>query len=551
MMRYGGVLPFALLFIAVQSGSNTIGQDSDKSAAPPAEKQDPQEKVNVKQFKLNGATLCDPADLREVLAPHEGKDLTLQEIKAVADAVTALYHEQGYILAVAFVPKQEIKDGIVEITVLEGHLEKIKVSDTMFYDSDFIGQYLSPLTATSGVRMDDINRSLLLLNDLPQMSARGTMRPGTETGGTIMNIDVEEKFPVWGGLNYDNYGTEAISKHRLGASLGIANLWDIGHWITFQAVTGLPVKNLSYYRASYHAPIGTDGLVLATAYARSDYEVDGVLRILDPQGQGDMIDFWASYPVIKRRNLTLNVEAGFEWKDFQNEILGIEFSRDKLSVFRVGAGIDYLDPIEGRNIASLQLRQGVADFLGSLDSVDTSASRLGSGGKFTKLLFSYRRNQRILDWLSIVARFKAQWADNSHPLVVSEMMGIGGYNSVRGYPSYEFTGDRGIEFGGELHVTPPWLLDVEDPFDADSGYTMAEMIRFVGFYDHAVARRFRPALGEDDLIQLRGWGGGIRLGYPGLFNIAFDVGFPFKDDVNPSTGREPTFYTGIEMSFSF
>ena len=87
----------------------------------------PTTKVLVKAYKITGTSVIDGAELEFLVAPHVGRDMELAELEKVAELVTAEFKDRGYSLARAYIPPQEIKDGIVEIAVLEGRVGEIIV----------------------------------------------------------------------------------------------------------------------------------------------------------------------------------------------------------------------------------------------------------------------------------------------------------------------------------------------------------------------------------------------------------------------------------------
>ena len=56
-----------------------------------------------------------------------GKELSLDDLQRVADVITRHYRDRGYFVARAYIPAQDIRDGMVEITVLEGRVDRVSV----------------------------------------------------------------------------------------------------------------------------------------------------------------------------------------------------------------------------------------------------------------------------------------------------------------------------------------------------------------------------------------------------------------------------------------
>jgi len=83
--------------------------------------------VTVKDFRFSGNTVFTAAELREQVREFIGKTLDFNGLNDAASRVQRHYRERGYFLAVAYLPQQEIREGIVEIAVLEGRLGQINL----------------------------------------------------------------------------------------------------------------------------------------------------------------------------------------------------------------------------------------------------------------------------------------------------------------------------------------------------------------------------------------------------------------------------------------
>ena len=124
----------------------------------------PTTKVLVKAFKITGASVIDGAELESLVAPHVGRDMGLAELEEIAGLVTAEFGDRGYTLARAYIPAQDIKDGIVEIVVVEGKVGEIIVKGNKNYSTDFIKRGFTPVVEQSVIKHSSLEKSLLLLN---------------------------------------------------------------------------------------------------------------------------------------------------------------------------------------------------------------------------------------------------------------------------------------------------------------------------------------------------------------------------------------------------
>ena len=59
--------------------------------------------------------------------PYLNKQVTFNDIKDITAKIKAKYKEKGYLTTAAFLPEQEIKDGRIEIKVIEGKMGKLSI----------------------------------------------------------------------------------------------------------------------------------------------------------------------------------------------------------------------------------------------------------------------------------------------------------------------------------------------------------------------------------------------------------------------------------------
>ena len=130
---------------------------------------------------------ADAADLQSLIAEQkQRRGISVVELEEIAAAVQAYYREAGYLLAVAYVPSQEVAHGVVELAVLPGLLGEVVVTgaDQELVASRFAGAMGEPVTE------DAIAGRLYLLNQLPGVKAQAAFEPGAEVGETRLNLDV-------------------------------------------------------------------------------------------------------------------------------------------------------------------------------------------------------------------------------------------------------------------------------------------------------------------------------------------------------------------------
>jgi len=501
-------------------------------------------RIKVERLKVVGAKSIAEADLLDVARAPEGvvgREMTLAELKEAAGRITQHYRTEGFGLAWAYIPVQDIKNGVVEIAVVEGRVDKILVTGNAYYDAEFIIDHVNRLQKQNTLSLESLEKGLMVLNSYPGMAVRSTLRQGDTPGTTDLYLTVEDKFPISFSLDFDNFGPRSTGEDRLGATFTAFNLFDMGQWVTLRGVTSLDHSrgDTTSGRLEYNVPF-KDGTRL-TAYASLyDYKAKGPVKVLEPAGNGEIFGVSLSHPIVLNHELSVATQLAFEYKTLTQELLGQKNAKDHIRMLIMGASVEYTDEFEGRWVAAGEIQQGLGGFMGGTEKNDVDASRLGADNSFTRLNLTLFRLQKFTPWLSLIGKFQGQYS--FHELLVSEQFALGGHDTVRGYAPFEFMGDRGYTGTAELRVGLPWLADVQDPFRDER--TLADTVQVCAFVDSGAAMRINPLQGERSQLTLTGAGAGIRIYYPEWVSIRFDVAKPVSS-FDSSSGRDTWYYVSV------
>ena len=149
----------------------------------------------VRKIVIEDNTLFDDEILGPIVDIGEGLELTLGILSLMAQEITAYYSQEGYILARAFIPEQEIKDGIVTIRVLEGRVGKVQVTGNQKFDTDDILYRMRSVQEEPIFQKATLEKTLLQLNEIVGFNSKTTLKPGQEFGTSDILVDVKESRP--------------------------------------------------------------------------------------------------------------------------------------------------------------------------------------------------------------------------------------------------------------------------------------------------------------------------------------------------------------------
>lgn len=396
-------------------------------------------RFKVTRLGVTGATMFDSATLHALVQNGEGRDLDLAELNSLAQRITSHYRAQGYLLARAYIPAQEIKDGVVEIAVLEGRLGEVRVNDT----ANLKGAALSSLNLLAPgetVRAGLLEKSLLLAADTPGVEIKSTLKPGAVPGASDLLVDVSPGRRVTGSVEFDTYGNRFTGANRLGGSFNLNNPLQLGDQASLRAIAS--DEEMTFLRASYQLPINAMGTRLGGAYSDMRYELGEDFTILNADGKAQVSSLFLLHPFARSRQFNLYGQLQYDHKKVEDRVNSTATITDKeLDNATVGINGDLHDGFGGGGANSFSLTYLNGDV--SLDTVSEAldAASAQSNGSFGKWNASFMRLQRLTDQASLYLAASGQLASKNLDSV--EKFSLGGAYGVRAYPQGEAAGDQG------------------------------------------------------------------------------------------------------------
>jgi hemolysin activation/secretion protein len=412
-----------------------------KVQPPPALKATDGLRVEVRAFRITGTTALPEAELAALLADLRGRTLTFAGLNEAAARLTRHYRANGYPLAQAYLPAQDIRDGMVEIRVLEGRIGdlKLQLKPGARLGGAAARSFLGGIAPGEIARERILERALLLLDDLPDTRAAARLAPGDQVGTADLVVEVspDEGF-VSGALEADNFGSRYTGTARAAATLAIGNPLGLGDQLTAR-VLGAEVGGLRSAQAGYALPLGSRGTRLALGYSALEYRLGKEFAGLRAHGTARATSLSLSHPLV--RSVALNAYAGaaLEHRRLEDRIdLSATVTQKKVDALRFSfAGNAWAGA--GLTSGSLMLSSGRLALDPASLALDQAAAGRGTSGRFAKVNYALARTQGLSARWSLSAALSGQRASKN--LDSSEKTGLGGPGAVRAYPSGEGYGD--------------------------------------------------------------------------------------------------------------
>ena len=470
-----------------------------------------------RELSFEGNAVQTSEQLAALWAHKPGDTVTIEEVFALANAITRLYADAGYALSFGVVPEQDIKDGKVRIVVVEGFVSNYSLgvarpSDRAF---DAVEAQLRRIKISRPLRADVLERNILLMDDLPGWSVGSVL---SASQGVVGGSDLSLEFtrdPDYLDVSWNNFLPQALGRQVVGAS-----------WSGFGHIDGADEISLgvyhspngnSYQSLSFAAStlVGTDGERLGITISQSDSRpTDPLLVPLDYKGLSRNVRLTFSNPLIRSRSSTLLIETYLGAQDSNSSMTTGVPTHDSIRTVGVSLTCDFALADQSSNLVRLNLEQGL-DWLGAQGN-----SRANGSTTFTVVSLDFTRTAPIatLGSGALSYSFSAQGQCSlGDPLLSAVESSFGGRQFGRFFDSGSMTGEQSLFGSLELRYALPLSLGFAEPVHA----------QFYAFMDAGLVDQ-QGVLQPQELRQrsAASSGVGVRLGLPHGMNALIEVAFP-------------------------
>ncbi|KMW70727.1 peptide ABC transporter permease [Limnoraphis robusta CS-951] len=411
--------------------------------------------IPVTTIEVTGSTILKPSEIEAIVAPLEGRSVTLAQLQEAADQITEIYLERGYITSRAIVPEQTISQGVVRIQVIEGILERIDIEGTQRLDPDYIRDrvQLGAGQPLSTARLEDQLR-LLRTNPLFE-TVEASLRAGTQEGQSILIVRVTEAPPFQAGISADNYSPPSIGSERLGLNLRHLNLTGRGDliFVSYNTTRLITEGESDILDVLYSLPVNAmNGTIQLRIPPYWNTIIQEPFDELNIDGKSQRYEISYRQPLIRTPVEELALSIGYAYQrsqtfqDGEGIAFGLGPEEDgvtRTSVFKFGQ-----DYIRRDRFGAWALRSQFSIGTGLLGATNTASL---PNSNFLSWLGQVQRVQRVGEDHLLILQGDVQLSADA--LFPSQQFVIGGGLSVRGYRQNVRSGDNGFRVSVEDRFT--------------------------------------------------------------------------------------------------
>lgn len=505
--------------------------------AIPAEAFEPKEAADITfaltDIEIEGASIYAPATFSSLYENALGTIVSLADIYEIANAITARYRNEGYVLSRAIVPPQRIEGGKVKIQVVEGYVDTVVVEGGTKHMRKVAEGYGRKITRSRPLHIDTLERYLLLIRDLPGVFADSILRAARGAPGASELVIRLRYDPVEVSMNVDNRGSKFLGRIQASPMARFNYFFGSGNQTTIRYL-GTGIANhedsgkLNYFELRHKQVIGTEGTALSFTYSRVRSTPGFTLAEFDVRNRGERVVADLTHPLIRTRRQSLYASLIFEVKNAETDFLADLLSEDRIRTLGASVAYDFIDDWRGSTLLELGFNKGLDIFSSSKGSA--TPSRLGGEADFFKLWARATRIQRLAENFNLLIALAGQYSDDN--LLAPEEFSVGGSVIGRGYDFGEITGDRG--FAGKLELQ----------YTVTPNAGQLRDYQLYGFFDFGLADQ----IGPDKSLWLTSAGAGVRFALVKRLNGFFEIAKPLNRAVSardPDNGKDVRFLFGF------
>jgi hemolysin activation/secretion protein len=464
-------------------------------------------------FNVEGNTVLSSARIEAALSPYAGPARSFADVQAAVAALQAAYARAGFGAVTVVLPEQQITSGSVRLQVVEAVLGEVKIEGLTRTDAKNIGRSLPALQPGATPNTADLAREISLANENPARRISVDLSNGA-SGKIDAVVSVQEDKPWKVGAVFDDTGTPATGRTRVGAFFQYANVAGLDHVATLQYITSPGrVGDVTIAALNYRVPLpfSGDSIDLFGVYSNVDSGIVG--DAFDVRGSGTVMGLHYNRNLSPTASYQDRLIYGLEQRNVNNRIGLVGGSDDLVPDVTVHpASLGYAATWSGVGRQLDFSVTGVRNIPGGANGgvAGIAAARAGANANYAILRYTAKLIQALPADALLNIAFEGQYTRNA--LVSGEQFGIGGQDSVRGFDERALTDDRGDRLACEIQTSDfGWRVGA----DATA--------RALLFFDQGWLWRNHPLPGEAVAAHLSSVGAGLRLTVAPSWRVRVDA----------------------------
>lgn len=419
--------------------------------------------IKIKEIKLIQANSISNYQQQKLTSNFIGKCINADTLSTIIKTINDYYYEQGIITTQIKVPNQNLKSGIFELKIIEGIIEKIDFNKNSFLDKM---QKFSAFGNTNNkvLNINDINQGIYQINRLHSNNAILKIKPGSDTGKSIVEINNSKKFPAKFTLTNDNLGNEFTGIYRTNFTTNLDNLFSFNDNLNINYTTNLydnnNKKNIESISTNLIIPFKYSAFSYDFYHSKFKAQSEIKNSTIQISGYSQIAKINFDHTLTNKSFLKLSLNSSLTQKSSAAYLNGSKLtnSQRRLSILNLG----FTTSLSLNNF-NIIVNPSYSKGLKILDAKKDlpSSSKNTAKAQFDVFKIYANFSKKIIlpnNYGSFNLTTETSGQYSKQTLFGSEQFSVGGYFSVRGFRENYINGDLGYNIRNKLTFNLGQLL---------------------------------------------------------------------------------------------
>lgn len=388
---------------------------------------------------IQGITLLNEKDL-DLLSPLPKQCIKSVHINRLVKELTQYYLQRGYITArVQFLRPNENQE--LGLYVIEGFVERIEGDDRGVNTT-----LLFPHIEGKPLTLSMLDQGLDQANRLQSNKVKLDILPGTQLGGSVIQLSNQRQAPWHFNISTDNYGQKNSGRWLVRTNASLDSPLGLSDFVSLNANITTDNPNTRFnrsYTLLYSLPYGA--FTFSTFGSYSEYEFHQQLQTRTVRLHGDttQIGIRGDYVLYRNQKQIDAFNMLVTHKRIRNYFSQIRLDLSSPALTTVEMGVNHLHIIPN-GVASINFSVEKAVSWFGADDTPNQANGNGNDYRFTKvkLFANWQQRFSLLDSTFLFnSVFIGQYSPDTLPGV--EWLSLTDKSAIRGFDQSTLSGDNG------------------------------------------------------------------------------------------------------------
>lgn len=402
--------------------------------------------IYIKQTILNiNLKILPPNDLYERL---ENKCVNINDIQLLLSDINKFYQKEGLITTRAYVPQQNIKSGILQITIIAGVLSDYKYSDGSKIDNRIKSAF--PINIGEVINLRDLEQGVDNFNLPSSQQGKIELVPAQNQGESFVVMQQNNNKPWKINLTTDNSGYESTGKYKGYVGITYDNLINFNDTLNLsfnQNIDDDKNKKRTKSENIYYT-IPYENWLFSYAYYHHKYHriIQGINEQYYVDGYSNVNSFEINRLLYRDQTARVKLFTNLSLKESRNYIEDFEIETQRRDLTILDIGISGDDSISNATIYYTFGTKFGLNIFGAMDDIPGVAVSKSKTyhTKFSSQLPLFEN--KFYFYTTLGAQY------SPHELAGSEQFGVGGRYDVRGFHEDSLYGNSGAYLRNEIET---------------------------------------------------------------------------------------------------